>query len=181
VRRGEVLGSIARRHRVYVSQIKAWNGLRSDNIYVGQRLRVRASSGGSAVAKSETATAPAASSTPQNTGTSTASASHHVVKSGDTLSEIAAKYGIGLSELRQLNGLSGNNIRVGQRLKLRGTAGGSTSAGKTSVAAAGTYVVKSGDSLWVIAKKVGVPVEDLKRLNGLTSNALQVGQRLKLR
>ena len=96
------------------------------------------------------------------------SGNYYVVQSGDSLWKIANKYGITVDELKSLNGLTSNNLSVGQILEVPG---GSSS---------GTYTVKSGDSLWKIANQYGLTVAELKNLNGLTSDNLSIGQVLKI-
>ena len=98
------------------------------------------------------------------------SGNYYVVQNGDSLWKIANKYGITVNELKSLNGLTSNNLTVGQILEVPG------SSGSTS----GTYTVKSGDSLWKIANQFGVTVSELKNLNNLTSDILSVGQVLKI-
>jgi membrane-bound lytic murein transglycosylase D len=102
VRRGETLGAIARRYRVTVAQLRAWNGLRSTAIRQGQVLRLR----------------PGRVRTP--TATSQAgSARVHLVRAGDTLSSIARRYGTTISALRSANSLSsGRTLLAGQRLRI---------------------------------------------------------------
>jgi LysM repeat protein/N-acetylmuramoyl-L-alanine amidase len=90
-----------------------------------------------------------------------------VVQQGETLIEIAARYGIGLEALRELNGISGSKILVGQKLRLKATS-------------MTMHIVERGDALWEIARAYGMTVEELKRLNGLTSDRIYPGQELKL-
>jgi LysM repeat protein len=101
----------------------------------------------------------------------------HVVRSGETLSTIATRYGLSTSTLASLNGIGDpNRLRVGQRLRVSG----STAA--TAVGAGGslTYTVRSGDSLWRIASRHGTTVDRIRRDNGLRGNALHPGQRLRV-
>lgn len=110
VRSGDFLGKIANRYGVRVSQIKNWNGLRSNNLRVGQRLTIypRGSKKAPvATKKSTTATAV------------TANGKVHVVRSGDSLWTISKKYlGVSIENLRKWNGISGNNLKPGTKLKL---------------------------------------------------------------
>ncbi|MBL8199973.1 MAG: LysM peptidoglycan-binding domain-containing protein [Chromatiales bacterium] len=115
----------------------------------------------------------------------------HQVRSGETLSGIAARYGTSASRLASLNGLPKSNlIRAGQRLKLPGGAvtaagdaqpprqAGGQASGKTS---SKTYVVQRGDSLASIAKRTGVPQRQLMAINSLDNpNRIFPGQRLRL-
>jgi membrane-bound lytic murein transglycosylase D len=127
-----------------------------------------------AVGELPVATRPAPAPSPSTTGT-------HVVRSGETLSTIASRYRVPTSTLMRLNGLSDpNRLRVGQRLRVSGTAssvGGGSGGGGGSAA---TYTVRPGDSLWLIASRYGTTVDRLRRDNGLNGNALQPGQRLKV-
>ena len=97
------------------------------------------------------------------------SGNYYVVQNGDSLWKIANKYGITVDELKSLNGLSSNNLTVGQILEV-----------PSSSSDVSTYTVKAGDSLWNIANKYGITVDELKNLNGLTSNILNIGQVLKV-
>ena len=95
----------------------------------------------------------------------------YTVKSGDSLWSIANKYNTSVSELKSLNNLNSNNLQVGQILIL---------PGEQSNNEDNTYTVKSGDSLWSIANKYNTSVSELKSLNNLSSDVLQIGQVLKL-
>jgi len=101
--------------------------------------------------------------------------STYTVKSGDTLSEIAQKYGLTVNRLVDLNDISDPNlIRPGQKLKLKGT---STKSSTSTT----TYKVKSGDTLSEIAQKFGTNVTTLVGLNNIkNANLIRVGQKLKI-
>lgn len=90
----------------------------------------------------------------------------YIVQSGDTLYSIARKFNTDVNELIRLNNLSGTALRVGQILKL-------PSATETTQT---IYTVKRGDSLYSIAKTFNTTVDEIKRLNNLTNNLLNVGQ-----
>ena len=94
----------------------------------------------------------------------------YTVKSGDTLYGIAKKYNLTVDELKKLNNLTSNTLSIGQKLIV------STSAQDME----STYTVTKGDTLYGIANKFGVTVNDLKMLNNLTSNTLSIGQILKI-
>lgn len=112
VKSGDFLGRIAERYGVGVSQIKNWNGLRSNNLRIGQRLTIYPRRiPGASVASAAPKTA-AQKSFPVGTKT-------HTVKSGDSLWTISKKYpGISVENLRKWNGISGNNLMPGTKLKL---------------------------------------------------------------
>lgn len=103
------------------------------------------------------------------------------VKSGDTLYSISKKYHTTVDSIKKLNHLSTNTIYVSQVLKIDdGKASSqSTSLNSTSSSAA-TYTVKSGDTLYRIARAYGTTVQNLKSWNGLTSDTIYTGQVLKV-
>jgi len=95
----------------------------------------------------------------------------YIVKSGDSLYSIANKYNTTVNELKRINNLTSNLLSVGQILKLPSI---------DEVTTINEYVVKSGDSLYSIANKYNTTVNELKRINNLTSNLLNIGQKLKI-
>lgn len=112
VRSGDYLGRIAERYGVGVSQIKRWNGLRGDNLRVGQRLTIYPR-------KPVTSVASSSSKSATKTKAVNPNAKVHTVKSGDSLWTISRQYpGITIENLKQWNGLRGNNLVPGTKLKL---------------------------------------------------------------
>jgi membrane-bound lytic murein transglycosylase D len=107
-----------------------------------------------------------------------ASPSYHTVRSGETLSSIADRYGTSVQTMKSLNGLKQSSlIKKGWRLRL--PAGKkSPAAGQVAKAqqAKSEYVVKQGDTLWKIANKFGTSAKELQMLNQLRGTALSVGQ-----
>ena len=99
--------------------------------------------------------------------------STYTVKNGDSLWKIANQYGITVNELKSANGLTGDNLQIGQTLKIPVENGGTIDTDNT-------YTVKSGDSLWSIARTYNTTVDTLRRLNNLTSDILRIGQVLKV-
>lgn len=148
VRRGDTLGKIASRFKVSVSQLQSWNNLRGTRIISGARLSIF------------TDPRPAPTSG-QNT---------YVVKSGDTLSKIAARHGVTVTNLRQWNGIAGSRIRIGQRLNIRSTSGSEIV----------THTVRRGDTLIGIASRYAVTVAKIKKWNALRGNTIRVGQKLSI-
>ena len=96
----------------------------------------------------------------------------YVVQSGDSLYSIARKLGTTVNELKSLNNLTSNTLSVGQILKIPSKF---VSEDENEI-----YTVKSGDSLYAIANKFNTTVDELKSLNNLSSNVLNVGQLLKI-
>ncbi len=94
----------------------------------------------------------------------------YVVKKGDSLYSIARKYNTSVDNLKSINNITTDSLAIGQIIKLP----------STSSTASDTYIVKKGDSLYSIAKTYNTSVDKLKEINNLTSNALAIGQVLKL-
>lgn len=96
---------------------------------------------------------------------------YYTVKKGDSLWSIANKYGVTVKELKEINKLTSNTLKVGQTLKL-------TKNDEMIPEDYLIYKVKSGDSLWDIAKEYNTTVATLKKINNLTSDKLTVNQQL---
>ncbi|WP_296350149.1 LysM peptidoglycan-binding domain-containing protein [Winogradskyella sp.] len=106
VRSGDYLGKIARKYGVRVSQIKRWNGLRSNNLRIGQRLTIYPRN-------------PVAKTKPKSTKTTVNSKGKttYKVKSGDSLWSIAQKFpGVSVQNIKDWNDISGNKLKIGQTL-----------------------------------------------------------------
>lgn len=168
VRSGESLGLIAKKYRVYVSQIKSWNNLRSNTIYPGQKLVLYGAGSSKYYKKSNT---PVVRSSEQST---------HTVKSGENLGLIAKKYKCTVTDLKEWNNLNKSNIYPNQKLVVYKPTEKQSSSIKE-----GKYlyhVIRKGDTLWDIAKEYdGVTVDQIKRLNNITnSKRLKPGQKIKI-
>ncbi|BEV38428.1 peptidoglycan endopeptidase LytE [Bacillus stercoris] len=164
VKKGDTLWDLSRKYDTTISKIKSENHLRSDFIYVGQTLSINGKS------------------TSSKGSSSSSSSSTYKVKSGDSLWKISKKYGMTVNELKKLNGLKSDLLRVGQVLKLKGSSSSSSSSSSSvSTSSTSTYKVKRGDSLSKIAKQYGTTVSKLKGLNGLKSDVIYVNQVLKVK
>ena len=93
----------------------------------------------------------------------------YIVKKGDSLYSIAQKYNTTVDELKKLNGLTSNIINVGQVLKL---------PEKENIVDYDLYIVKKGDTLYKIANNYNISVNELKKINNLTSDTLSIGDQL---
>lgn len=148
VRSGDTLWLLARRYNTTVDAIKRLNGLTSDNLSIGQVLRIPAS------------------------GASGGAYSEYTVRSGDTLWLLAQRFGTTVDAIKRLNGLSSDILNIGQVLRI-----------PTSSSAGGSYfeyTVRSGDTLWLLAQRFGTTVDAIKRLSGLSSDILNIGQVLRI-
>lgn len=105
VRSGDYLGKIARKYGVRVSQLKQWNGLRNNNLRIGQRLTIYPRN-------------PSSSSTKKKTSTTVSSNGNtYTVKNGDSLWSISQKFpGVSVQNIRDWNDISGNNLKPGRTL-----------------------------------------------------------------
>ncbi|KAA3602176.1 MAG: LysM peptidoglycan-binding domain-containing protein [Calditrichaeota bacterium] len=152
VKSGENLSVIAQKYGVSVAELKSWNALQSNNLKVGQKLKIETS---------------------KKLSSTTQSGEIHKVKSGENLSLIAQKYGVSVKDLKNWNGLPNSKLKVGQKLKVSGKS--------NSFAEQKLHKVQNGDSLWVIAKRYGVSIGELKDWNNLKGSSLQIGQVLKVK
>ena len=197
VKSGDTLWSIAKKFNTTVSDIKSTNGLTSSTLRLGQVLKIPVKeieipksnvyvvkSGDSLykIAQNYDTTVNEIMRINGLTNTTLSigqrleipmnndASSTYIVKNGDTLYKIAQTYNTTVDELKRLNNLISNVLSIGQVLNL-------PSSNVESL----TYTVKSGDSLYKIAQTYNTTVDELKRLNNLTSNLLSIGQVLRLK
>lgn len=145
VKKGDSLWSIASKNNTTVDNIKKLNNLSSNNLSVGQVLKLSYDAENEDIKGSNI----------------------YTVKKGDSLWLIANKYGTTVDELKNANNLKSNTLSIGQTLIIPEK---KESTSKIS------YVVKKGDSLWLIANKYDTTVEKIKSTNNLKSNTLSIGQ-----
>ena len=147
VQKGDTLYGIANKYGISVDELKAANNLSSNTLTIGKVLLI-----------------------PEVEEPETPDENIYTVKSGDTLYSIANKYGMTVDELKALNNLTSNTLSIGQKLVIS----------EGNAATLDTYMVKSGDTLYSIANKFGLTVNELKSLNNLTSDLLSIGQVLNV-
>lgn len=160
------------------SIIDRWGLTRFDNGPVGSV------SSGSGQSSSDTATsAPTlpAVNKPTTPKVVAPKSGEYMVKSGDTIYGISNRFGLSMNQLRSRNGLTSNLIHPGQTLKVaQSSVAKSNPATKPTVSAAGSYTVKSGDTIYGISNRFGLSMNQLRSRNGLTSDLIVVGQVLQL-
>jgi peptidoglycan endopeptidase LytF len=100
----------------------------------------------------------------------------HIVQVGESLYLIAKNYGLTVAELKQLNPLASSNLRVGQELIVGKGKGEVTAPPENNI-----HIVKSGETLYSIARQYGITTLQLIKLNSLISNVLKIGQILKVK
>lgn len=152
VKKGDSLWSIASKNNITVNELKALNNLSSNTLQIGQLLKLPTSNNNGSA----------------NNEPSTPNKNIYTVQKGDSLWAIANKYGTTVDNLKKANNLSNNNLAIGQTLIIPST----NVPGQNEI----TYVVKKGDSLWLIANKYDTTVEKIKSTNNLSSNNLSIGQ-----
>ena len=183
VQSGQTLSTIAAKYRVNVSDIKRWNNLKSNMIYVGQKLKIYTNSPPPKTSSTASTNATANTSTTNTTNTSNQSSSTstktqnivHIVKSGETLSAIASKYGVSVENIKKWNNLSSDKLSIGQKLTINPTTQTSSKTAKQQM-----HTVKNGETLSSIANKYNTTVDAIMKANNLKSTKIYVGQKLKI-
>ncbi len=150
VKKGDTLYSIAREYNVSVLELKNINNLTSDNLAIGQQLRI-----------------------PVNGSGSSMDYVIYTVKVGDNLYRIANNYNVSVDEIMRINLLTSDLLSVGQKLRIPIVLNNDDSQYTT-------YIVRSGDTLYSIAKRYGMTVNNLMAINNLEGTNLKIGQVLKV-
>ena len=197
VKSGDGFWGIARRFGTTVEALKAANGTTSNLIHPGQVIKLP---GNSTIVEKPSTPPTNSDNTSENTEAITSVGGSYTIKRGDGLYAIARKHGMTLNQLKSLNGLSSNLIHPGQVLKVSGATQGNTESSTNtspntdstntkpteptnnggSTNTSGSYSVKAGDGLYRIAVNHGMSLNQLKALNGLSSNSIHPGQVLKV-
>ena len=171
VRRGQVLGQIARQYHTTVRKIRDWNGLRTSRIYPGQKLVVFMGNNSSYGKKSK------------GKSTGKIKGKYHTVRRGEVLGQIAQNFNMSVRELKRINGLHSNRIKPGQKLLVRAKAGKKRSKRtSTEPYLFGKYkyhTIRSGDTLWDLSRKYDASVSQIKKWNNITNSyRLKLGEQL---
>ncbi|MBO9675277.1 MAG: LysM peptidoglycan-binding domain-containing protein [Sphingobacteriaceae bacterium] len=189
----ENLNMLAEKYGTTINEIKALNNLTGSNLSIGQILKIPAKNG----TQTETAeqTIPSVQnntkSAVNNTPPSDQTFIEHTVQPKEFLGKIAEKYGTTVEEVKKANNLSGNNLRIGQKLKIPATKNiddnkvvsaveeKSVQENKSSDAA-GTHTVLRNETIFTIAKQYGITAYQIRKMNDLPDNAITIGQVLKV-
>ncbi|HGQ6661678.1 TPA: 1,4-beta-N-acetylmuramoylhydrolase [Listeria monocytogenes] len=180
--KGDSLWKIANNNKVTIANLKAWNNLKSDFIYPGQKLKVSAgSTSNTNTSKPSTNTNTSKPSTNTNTN-----AKVYTVAKGDSLWRIANNNKVTIANLKAWNNLKSDFIYPGQKLKVSAGSTTNTNTAKPSTnnpsnSTVKTSTVKKGDSLWAISRQYKTTVDNIKSWNKLTSNMIHVGQKLTIK
>lgn len=163
VKAGESPWSVSNQYGITMDQLYQWNNIKNKTIHPNQTLIVKKATAG---------IKPVTKPTPPT------SSSKHKVSYGESLWYIVSTYGTSVDALRQLNGIKGDLIHPGQELVVKkGTA--STTAtqplsGKDTI----SYTVLAGDSVWLIAHKHGVTMDELIKWNNIKNYTIHPGQKI---
>lgn len=151
---GETLSSIAQKYHLTVQQLRAYNFLQSEQLSPGQILRLK-------------------QVTIATQGTTSANSVSYTVQNGDTIYSIARRHNMTVEQIMEKNGLVNSELSVGQVLDVSQV---TNTTSTTPPSQNKTHSVAVGETLYRIARKYGVSVEQLKEKNGLTSNEISVKQ-----
>ncbi|EFR31401.1 LysM peptidoglycan-binding domain-containing protein [Eremococcus coleocola] len=175
VQAGDNLYQIALRFGISLQDLKEINGLDSDFIQIGDILIIPDSGQGEAdpVPDPDPEPNPEPNPEPQSSPEKL-----YTVKAGDNLYNIARSFGVSLDALKKINGLTSNFIQIGEVLIIPDPAKeypDPEPEPDPDPSPEKLYTVKAGDNLYNIARSFGVSLDALKKINGLTSNFIQIG------
>jgi len=169
VRKGDSLSEIAERYHVSISELKKWNGLKSNKITSGQTLKVYTNETTTSLVES--------TSSPKN------NVSYHKIKQGETIGSIAELYKVSAANIREWNNISGNKIIAGTTIKIYSDASPKVVSNNVSQKTELTsesinHQIQSGETIIAISELYGVSVDDIKRWNNLSSSKIIAGKTL---
>jgi membrane-bound lytic murein transglycosylase D len=159
VKEGDSLWEIARQFNLGTKELQQLNGLATNIIHPGDRILLAA--------------LQPVKQQPIEVKPDTAEFYYHI-RSGDSLWTIARKYNVSTGEIKRWNNLNNNLIHPGNKLLLKTADAGEPLADTI-------YRVRSGDSLWTIARRHNISPEEIKRWNNLKDNTIYPGNRLLLK
>ncbi|EPH96455.1 muramidase-2 [Enterococcus faecalis 13-SD-W-01] len=185
VKSGDSVWGISNAHGITMDQLIQWNNIKNNFVYPGQKLVV---SNGSSTGNTGSNTNTSAGT--GNTGGSTASGATYTVKAGDSVWSVSNKHGISMNQLIQWNNIKNNFIYPGQKLVVKSGGSNNTLANTTTnnsnaantnnsnASSTGTYTVKAGESVWSVANKNGITMDQLIQWNNIKNNFIYPGQKL---
>ena len=199
VKNGETLSSIAHKFGLTVAELKRKNNIKGNKIKVKQHLKIKDAETQllvEAVPPMDNKPVETVSQQkkPEPSPDTNISKTEHIVQKGETLFSISNLYNITVDELKKLNNILTGKIRIGQKLKLNKpeqkpvveVAQNESTVSKPEILTQEeqlkptVHEVKSGETLFGIAKLYNISVSNLKKLNKLTSGKIKSGQKLKL-
>nr|WP_276902559.1 LysM peptidoglycan-binding domain-containing protein [Pedobacter kyonggii] len=189
----ENLNMLAEKYGTTINEIKALNNLSGNNLSIGQVLKIPTKNT-EQTSESARVTPPAKNNTEPvaaNGQSADQTMIEHTVQPKEFLGKIAEKYGTTVEEVKKANNLSGNNLRIGQKLKIPATKNIDENKVVAAVEekplqenkstdAAGTHTVLRNETIFTIAKQYGITAYQIRKLNDLPDNAITIGQVLKV-
>ncbi|HGH4039871.1 LysM peptidoglycan-binding domain-containing protein [Enterococcus sp. C76] len=190
VQSGDSVWKISNDHGITMAQLIEWNNIKNNFVYPGQQLIV--SNGGSSNTGANTGNTSGSNSS-NSSSSNTASGTKYTVKAGDSVWSVSNKYGITMAQLIQWNNIQNNFIYPGQQLTVSNSGStnsassntgssantnNSSSANTGSSSSQGTYTVKAGESVWSVANKNGITMNQLIEWNNIKNNFIYPGQQL---
>ena len=156
VKRGDSLYSIARQYGVNVNDLMKVNNLTSDLLSIGQIINIPSST---------TIVTPSEDDIINEENT-------YIIQRGDTLWSISRKFGVSVDDIKNANNLTNEILTIGSTIIVP------TGTNTNNII---VYKVKRGDSLWALAREYNTTIDDIKKLNNLTSNILTIGSELQIK
>jgi membrane-bound lytic murein transglycosylase D len=171
IRKGENLHYIANKYGVDINSLKDWNDLSGNKIYAGKKLKIYTSK-----------TPTLFTSTDNNLSSSKTSVFRYKIRKGDTISELAERFGVTPSQIRKWNGMGNNKLIAGKTIKVYGEDKTSSLGDNTTKTTANVnyYKIKPGDSIGKIAELYKVSTSSIRKWNSLSSNKIIAGKTLKI-
>lgn len=161
VQAGDTLYSIAKRFNTTVDELKRLNNLITNTLTIGQQLLINQNNDNN-------------NNNNNNNTDNNQNTLYYQVIAGDTLYSIARRFNTTVDEIKRLNNLTTNTLTIGQQLLINQN--NTTNNNQNMI----YYPIKSGDTLYSIANRFNTTVDEIKRLNNLTTNTLSIGQILKI-
>nr|WP_284247617.1 LysM peptidoglycan-binding domain-containing protein [Tetragenococcus halophilus] len=174
VQAGDSVWLIADKNGITMNQLRDWNNIQNDFVYPGQELTV--SNGNSS---------SGSNSNNNSSNSNNTSGGSYTVKAGDSVWLIADQNGITMDQLRDWNNIQNDFVYPGQELTVSNgnSSGGSNSNNSSSNSnntSGGSYTVKAGDSVWLIADQNGITMNQLRDWNNIQNDFVYPGQKLTI-
>lgn len=185
VKKGETLAKIADDYEVSMNDIRTSSSMKKrDKIFVGQTLKIAVAANSTQARNDsrDTRTEEPHKQSVATTAPNNGRYSTYTVKKGESVSDIASRYGVNARDIAKWNpSAKGERLAAGTELKIFGQNTAKGSAAASEDVSGKSYVVKPGDTLFSIAKKYGLSVSTMTKLNkGLSENKLALGQKLRV-
>ncbi len=153
IKNGDTIGQIAEKFHVSVVNLRGWNDISGNKIIAGKTLVLY----------------PGNTSPTKKLITSKTGEKYHTIRRGETISQIAEKYNVAISDIKKWNDFGDTKIIAGQKLVI-----------KQSELNDSVHIVSRGESLYSIARQYNTSVQQLKMLNNLSDSKITIGQKLKV-